>query len=88
MKGEHLKYFGAVLVGLGLVAFIPLGMRLDSVLIAVGMLVFSCLTGVFFIGFGELVQSVQRIERRVAGERPQYDPLTGQYEVPRKDSSR
>lgn len=88
MKGEHLKYFGGVIIGLGLIAFIPLGMNLGSVLTAAGLLVLSCIAGVFFIGFGELVQSVQRIEQKVAGERPQYDPLTGQYTVHRKDSDR
>lgn len=88
MKGAYLKYFGVAIIVLGVFACIPVGFHLGGVLGVVIFLVVSCIAGMFFIGFGELVYSLQRIELEIAGERPQYDPLTGHYQVPHKDSNR
>lgn len=88
MKGAYLKYFGVAIIVLGVFACIPVGFHLGGVLGVVIFLAVSCIAGMFFIGFGELVYSLQRIELEIAGERPQYDPLTGQYQVPPKDNSR
>lgn len=85
MKGEYIKYFGGGIIVLGLIAFIPVAMNTGSLSAGMYLLIWSCLLGVFFIGFGELVYSIKRIELKVAGERPHYDPLTGQY-VETRDS--
>ncbi|AIQ18606.1 hypothetical protein H70357_19290 [Paenibacillus sp. FSL H7-0357] len=79
MKGEHLKYLGGGVIVLGLIASIPVAMNMGTLSAGIYLFIWSCLIGVFFIGFGELLYSVQRIELKIAGERPHYDPLTGQY---------
>lgn len=79
MKGEYLKYFGGGLILLGFIASIPVALNMGTLMAGINLLIWSCIIGVFFIAFGELLQAVQRIELKIAGERPQYDPLTGQY---------
>ncbi|ULO05476.1 hypothetical protein H1230_20630 [Paenibacillus sp. 19GGS1-52] len=77
MKGEHLKYFGSGIIVLGILLAVPIGS--GSILASFKVVVWAIIVGVFFIGFGELLQSMHRIELKIAGERPHYDPLTGQF---------
>lgn len=79
MKGEHLKYLGGGIIVLGLIASIPVAMNMGTLsrrYLSVHLVLPDWRV---FIGFGELLYSVQRIELKIAGERPHYDPLTGQY---------
>lgn len=79
MKGEHLKYFGSGIIAFGILLAIPLGIYSGSLFAGINFVVWACIVGVFFIGFGELLQSMHRIELKIAGERPHYDPLTGRF---------
>lgn len=77
MKGEYLKYFGGSIIFFGILLAVLIGS--GSIFASFKIVVWAIIVGVFFIGFGELLQSMHRIELKIAGERPHYDPLTGQF---------
>ncbi|OKP96498.1 hypothetical protein [Paenibacillus sp. P46E] len=79
MKGEYLQYFGGLLLVVGIIVSVPIAIDSESILTGVYTAMWSTIGGMFFIGFGELLRSILRIEHRIAGPRPHFDPLTGQY---------
>lgn len=78
MLHDIFKYFGSIIIALGVISGIAVGANDYPILTSVIIVLGSIALGLFFIGFGAMLQSLYRIELKIAGERPSpVDRTTG-----------
>ncbi|MRN52557.1 hypothetical protein [Paenibacillus monticola] len=70
MINDILKYFGSCVIALGLIFCIPIGMDGGTIFSVLSLAIGALSIGLFFIGFGALLQSTHRIEMKIAGSKP------------------
>ncbi len=77
MLHNVMKFFGACVVVVGFIIGVFVGAN-GSITRMLIIYAAAIILGLLFVGFGELLHSVYRIEMKIAGERPQViNPLTG-----------
>lgn len=68
MVYDVLKYFGIIVILLGAIGAVITGVSSYSLITVASTLIGACAIGLFFIGFGALLQSVHKIQLSLTGE--------------------
>lgn len=81
---KGLKQFGTAILAIGIFGGIVVGAGIHSIEIIIVSIITSLIIGIFFIGFGELLEHVYKIRVHLVGEEvvePELpkDPITIKY---------
>ncbi|AET60270.1 hypothetical protein HPL003_17630 [Paenibacillus terrae HPL-003] len=69
MLYDFFKYFGGAAALFGSLGGFVLWQNEDEIVLGVAIIIFSIVAGLFFIGFGALLESVHKIQLHVTGEK-------------------